>query len=602
MRVHHDSAAAQSARALDAQAYSVGTHIAFDQGRYAPHQPEGRRLIAHELAHVAQDRGAAPVLRRKPNAGKTAVPKTPEPAADKKKADDPDWTRLQIHSTGMDAAAAYMGANHLNFRGEELRKMVFVGLHPKFLKVYDDSGKPVGGKLPFKDIKGLKFTPGIYVHYGSAMRAVTVDRSGKRIDIEPSASPVVSRDLSAEEKKQADEEAKKAGTGAVAPKTLPIMDLTAILQDAGAFRQRVNATPNPLVIYFVPTYENSGGGSKQGNGGAGLYASPVEGRGDGQPPNAPPWPVSVTGPKLVPVNANPTYSATIDWGANGNYNMASQAISQIGETIHYRWESFDVTQYAEQQANKDKAKQKGAKVDDAAVRATRKGWHNSSTRRKRRRQGCHRHGRGQPRVQSRFQRLAQGQPSRRPRHPQPAGRHRRRAHVQCRGQPAGAGTGAGVAADHRDRRGVELGGRAVCRPAHAAGDPFHQEGHLLGAHDYYPGDQRGPRRQADHPSTFGRGQDHRSGADGEGGGRGAGRTQRTVGRTGSADQVGRRSRRGRRGQVPARAAGAGAAALRRLGAGCPAQERGRKARRNWTTSRRRRQTSPTTAASATWNW
>lgn len=364
VRVHHDTAAAQSARAFDAQAYSVGAHIAFDQGRYAPRQAEGRRLIAHELAHVAQDRGAAPVLRRKPNPGKTAVPKAPDPAADKK-ADDPDWTRLQIHSTGMDAAAAYMGANHLNFRGEELRKMVFVGLHPKFLKVYDDSGKPVGGKLPFKDIKGLKFTPGIYVHYGSAMRAVTVDRSGKSIDIEPSASPVVSRDLSAEEKKQADEEAKKAGTGAVAPKTLPIMDLTAILQDAGAFRQRVNATPNPLVIYFVPTYENSGGGSKQGNGGAGLYASPVEGRGDGQPPNAPPWPVSVTGPKLVPVNANPTYSATIDWGANGNYSMASQAISQIGETIHYRWESFDVTQYAEQQANKDKAKQKGEKVDDS---------------------------------------------------------------------------------------------------------------------------------------------------------------------------------------------------------------------------------------------
>ncbi|HEY9254752.1 MAG TPA: DUF4157 domain-containing protein, partial [Stenotrophomonas sp.] len=365
VRVHHDTAAAQSARALDAQAYSVGPHIAFDQGRYAPSQAEGRRLIAHELAHVAQDRGAAPVLRRKPNAGKTAVPKAPEPAADKKKADDPDWTRLQIHSTGMDAAAAYMGANHLNFRGEELRKMVFVGLHPKFLKVYDDSGKPVGGKLPFKDIKGLKFTPGIYVHYGSAMRAVTVDRSGKSIDIEPSASPVVSRDLSAEEKKQAAEEAKKAGTGAVAPKTLPIMDLTAILQDAGAFRQRVNATPNPLVIYFVPTYENSGGGSKQGNGGAGLYASPVEGRGDGQPANAPPWPVSVTGPKLVPVDANPTYSATIDWGANGNNNTALQAISQIGETIHYRWESFDVTQYAEQQANKDKAKQKGEKVDDS---------------------------------------------------------------------------------------------------------------------------------------------------------------------------------------------------------------------------------------------
>jgi len=362
VRVHHDTAAAQSARALDAQAYSVGAHVAFDQGRYAPREAEGRRLIAHELAHVAQDRGAAPVLRRKPNAGTTTPPKTAD--ADKKK-EDPDWTRLQIHSTGMDAAAAYMGANKLNFRGEELRKMVFVGLHPKFLKVYDDSGKPVGGKLPFKDIKGLKFTPGIYVHYGNAMRAVTVDRSGNGIDIESSASAVMSRELSAEEKKQAEDDAKKAGADAAPPKTLPITDLTAILQDAGAFRQRVNATPHPLVIYFVPTYDSGGAGSKEGTGGAGLYASPVEGRADGQPPNAPPWPVSVTGPKLVPVDAKPTYSATIDWGANGNYSMASQAISQIGETIHYRWESFDVTQYAEAQSRKDKAKQKGEAVDES---------------------------------------------------------------------------------------------------------------------------------------------------------------------------------------------------------------------------------------------
>lgn len=350
VRLHHDAVAAQSARQLDAQAYSVGAHVVFDQGRYAPRDVEGRRLIAHELAHVAQDRGVPPVLRRKPNAGKTTAPKPAD--TEQKKTDDPDWTRLQIHSSGMDAAAAYMGANHLNFRGEALRKMVFVGLHPKFLKVYDDSGKPVGGKLPFKDIKGLTFTPGIYVHYGNAMRAVTVDRSGKSIDIESSASPVVSRDLSAEEKKQAADDAKKAGAGAAAPKRLPIMDLTAILQDAGTFRQRVNATPNPLVIYFVPTYDSGGRGGKDGAGGAGIYASPLQGRGDGQPPNAPPWPVSMTGPKLAPVDANPTYSATIDWGANGNSNIAAQAISQIGETIHYRWESFDVTQYAEQQLSK----------------------------------------------------------------------------------------------------------------------------------------------------------------------------------------------------------------------------------------------------------
>lgn len=362
VRVHHDNLAAQATRDLDAQAYSLGAHVAFGEGRYAPHRDEGRQLIAHELAHVAQDRGGAPVLRRKPNPGANATPKK---ADDKQEDAGPDWSRLQIHAAGMDDAAAFMATHQLNFRNEELRQRIYVGLHPKFLKVYDGTGKAIGGKLNFKKVPGLKFTPGIYVHVGAAMRAITIDRAEEHIDVEPTNSAVVSRDLTAEERKQADEDAKKEGASA-APKALPIMDLTAILEDPGAFRQRATSVMNPLVIYFVPTYPSSGG-SAHGAGGKGMYASPVEGRPDGQPPNAPPWPVSVAGPKLVPIDANPTYSATIDWGANGNYSVMSQAISQVGETIHYRWESFDITRYAEEQAAKETAKARGEKVDESGL-------------------------------------------------------------------------------------------------------------------------------------------------------------------------------------------------------------------------------------------
>ncbi|MDG2524155.1 DUF4157 domain-containing protein [Stenotrophomonas sp. HITSZ_GD] len=362
VRVHHDSLAAQATRDLDAQAYTLGAHVAFGEGRYAPHRDEGRQLIAHELAHVAQDRGSAPVLRRKPKAGAAAAPKK---EGDKQDDNGPDWTRLQIHAAGMDDAAAFMATHQLNFRHQELRQRIYVGLHPKFLKVYDGTGKAIGGKLNFKKVPGLKFTPGIYVHVGAAMRAITIDRAEEHIDVEPTNSAVVSRDLTAEERKQANEDAKKEGAAA-APKALPIMDLTSILEDPGAFRQRATSVMNPLVIYFVPTYPSSGG-SANGAGGKGMYASPVEGRPDGQPPNAPPWPVSVTGPKLVPVNANPTYSATIDWGANGNYSVMSQAISQVGETIHYRWESFDITRYAEEQAAKETAEARGEKVDESGM-------------------------------------------------------------------------------------------------------------------------------------------------------------------------------------------------------------------------------------------
>ncbi|GAB4070856.1 DUF4157 domain-containing protein [Ancylobacter sonchi] len=57
VRIHSDHRAALSARAIDASAYTVGSRIVFGAGRLAPHTAEGRRLMAHELAHVAQPDG-----------------------------------------------------------------------------------------------------------------------------------------------------------------------------------------------------------------------------------------------------------------------------------------------------------------------------------------------------------------------------------------------------------------------------------------------------------------------------------------------------------------------------------------------------------------
>jgi len=54
VRIHTDADAARSANAVRAKAYTVGSHIAFRSGDYAPHTGTGRRLLAHELAHVAQ--------------------------------------------------------------------------------------------------------------------------------------------------------------------------------------------------------------------------------------------------------------------------------------------------------------------------------------------------------------------------------------------------------------------------------------------------------------------------------------------------------------------------------------------------------------------
>jgi Domain of unknown function (DUF4157) len=70
VRVHADERAAESARALGARAYTIGSDIVFGGGTFAPQTPAGRRLLAHELAHVVQQRGAAPAgpafIRRAP--------------------------------------------------------------------------------------------------------------------------------------------------------------------------------------------------------------------------------------------------------------------------------------------------------------------------------------------------------------------------------------------------------------------------------------------------------------------------------------------------------------------------------------------------------
>lgn len=56
VRVHVDGAAAESAHAVNALAYTVGRDVVFAHGQYAPGTAMGRRLIAHELAHTIQQR------------------------------------------------------------------------------------------------------------------------------------------------------------------------------------------------------------------------------------------------------------------------------------------------------------------------------------------------------------------------------------------------------------------------------------------------------------------------------------------------------------------------------------------------------------------
>jgi hypothetical protein len=57
VRVHHDIQSAHAARRINARAYTLGHDVVFGAGEYSPNSSSGRKLLAHELTHVLQQRG-----------------------------------------------------------------------------------------------------------------------------------------------------------------------------------------------------------------------------------------------------------------------------------------------------------------------------------------------------------------------------------------------------------------------------------------------------------------------------------------------------------------------------------------------------------------
>jgi hypothetical protein len=121
VRVHRDARAARSAEAVNARAYALGNDIVFGEGEYAPGTARGKALIAHELAHVVQQRNSAnsqPALQR--------APKTAKTSAGEFVADPYDATYAQGHG---DIAVGY-GANiTIKFKANEhvdAEKIAFV--------------------------------------------------------------------------------------------------------------------------------------------------------------------------------------------------------------------------------------------------------------------------------------------------------------------------------------------------------------------------------------------------------------------------------------------------------------------------------------------
>jgi hypothetical protein len=68
VRLHTDSWAAETARSLNARAFTFGQDVYFGRGEYRPDAPAGHQLLAHELMHTRQQQTGSPRVRRAPDA------------------------------------------------------------------------------------------------------------------------------------------------------------------------------------------------------------------------------------------------------------------------------------------------------------------------------------------------------------------------------------------------------------------------------------------------------------------------------------------------------------------------------------------------------
>jgi hypothetical protein len=80
VRVHRDAKAAESARSVNALAYTVGDNVVLSEGQNSPDKYATKELLAHELVHVVQQTGEdsvptdAFIPRRENVSGSTSVP------------------------------------------------------------------------------------------------------------------------------------------------------------------------------------------------------------------------------------------------------------------------------------------------------------------------------------------------------------------------------------------------------------------------------------------------------------------------------------------------------------------------------------------------
>ncbi len=194
VRVHADATAARSAQAIRARAYASGASIVFAPGQFTLETPEGRGLLAHELAHVVQEGGDGGVVRRSPDDEHAVSPTLPSTEL----GDAPDEAEKQppANLTGSEAEP-WTELNEIKWEDGHWTYTDESGVVWNYVMIYED--KPVTELESEWETEETRFDPWSFwlyrrervVHQG--LRAVT--RSKPTITFEgwlPSTPEVIS--------------------------------------------------------------------------------------------------------------------------------------------------------------------------------------------------------------------------------------------------------------------------------------------------------------------------------------------------------------------------------------------------------------------------
>jgi hypothetical protein len=198
VRVHTDAKAAESARAVNALAYTVGRAMVFDTGQYAPGTTTGRQLLAHELTHTLQQTSPTNVSSSRLSVSTQLNDKSEREAdqasenlsrIDGKGPEGVEDAGLSLIRTG--ALSSLTPANHglIQRKCSEHNKKDFYKTAPNYCKDNPSTGQLHPGETCFREFPLRRSSykdcpPGEHVCF---------DRQGGCHDHEDRVSPVASK-------------------------------------------------------------------------------------------------------------------------------------------------------------------------------------------------------------------------------------------------------------------------------------------------------------------------------------------------------------------------------------------------------------------------